>query len=85
MYVKGSVEESRSSTACTIFLNSLHGGIDNSLVVSESHVGVGTEHEYFLAAHHDFCVLMAVDLSEVRIDTQLHELLRFPVLLESFL
>ena len=28
MYVKGSVEESRSSTACTIFLNSLHGGIE---------------------------------------------------------
>ena len=57
--VKRSVEEGGSGAAGTVFLCGLNGGLLDALVIDQSRIAVGSEHEHLLAVHQHLGVLFA--------------------------
>ena len=68
--VERTIEERRACTACTVFFNRLNGGFVNALIVHQSGVAVGTEHQHLFTFHVYFGVLFTLNFAEIRINTQ---------------
>ena len=85
MEIERSVEESAAGTARAVFVECSLGGIDDALIASQSGISIRTEHQHLVAAHFNLCALLSLNRAEIRVYVSLHELLRFTIMLVSFL
>ena len=83
--VECSVKETATRTSRAIFVKGCLCSIYHTLVSCESSISVGTEHKNFMSAHLNFRALLTGYLTEVRIYTSLHVLLRHTIALVFFL
>ena len=83
--VERSVEESATGTSGAIFVERSLCSVDNTLVARQTGISIRSEHQHFVAAHFNFCSLLSLNRAEIRVYVSLHELLRFTIMLVSFL
>ena len=84
--IERTIEETASCTTRTILVERSLCCINNTLVVSQTLISIRTEHQDFMTIDVGyFCHLLTCDLAEIWIHTGSHILLRFTIILVSFL
>ena len=76
MYIECSVQKAGTCTTGAIFFCGSYRGINDTLVICQSHICIRAEHQNLFTIHHYLCILMAVNCAEIRIYAFCHELLR---------
>ncbi|CUQ61657.1 Uncharacterised protein [Segatella copri] len=86
MQIERTIEETASCTTRTILVERSLCCINNTLVVSQTLISIRTEHQDFMTIDVGYlCHLLTCDLAEIWIHTGSHILLRFTIILVSFL
>ena len=76
MYVEGAIQETASGTTAAVLLHGSTACIDDALVASQACICVRTKHQYASTFHDDLGTLLSLNLTEVRVNTLRHKLLR---------
>ena len=86
MDVKCSVKETATGTSCSVFVECLVRSLYDARVIGQASVGIGAEHQYLMSIDiSDLSALLTCNLTEIRIYSFFHELLRLTVILIPFL
>ena len=83
--VERSVEETASGTTRAILVECSLSCIDDTLVASQTRIGIRAEHQHLVTTHLNLRSLLSFNSAEIRIHVGFHKLLRFTVVLVSFL
>ena len=85
MKVERTIEETAAGATRSVLVECSLCSVDDTLITGKTCIGIGAEHQHLMAAHFNFCTLLALNGAEVGIHISLHELLRLTIVLVFFL
>ena len=72
--IERTVQETTTAHTCTVFIQRRMSGCNNCLVLREAEVVIGTQHNHTVVLHLHYRCLTALQLVEIRVDTQFADL-----------